>query len=238
MFLMPVSTPRITRLLASLVCLATGCTKEKLESCPGHCTIITGRLVTAGGHEGIIGAAVVAKWLVPTSFGAKAVTKSQTTTDAAGRYRLSFFIEDNELTTGYFSVFYPVDKKQYYTIGDPEHAFYKLERDTTFVIPDYLIPRLATVNLTVPNANQIQGFFSLDLTTAYGHNLTLSKNQQGSGTAVSVPAQAGSFTHAVSTAGDQQVYLHTTRNTNGTYLRTLDSLTIPAGSTRPITVRY
>lgn len=235
---MPVSTTRVTCLLASLVLLATGCTKEKLESCPGHCTIITGRLVTAGGREGIAGAAVVAKWLVPTSFGARAAIKSQTTTDATGRYRLSFFIEDNELTTGYFSVFYPVDKNQYYTIGDPEHAFYQLKWDTIFTIPDFLIPRLATINLTVPNASQIQGYFSVELTTAYGHNITLSKNQQGSGTSISVPTQAGPFAYLVSTAGDQQVYLRTTKSNNGTYLRTLDSLTIPAGSTRPVTITY
>lgn len=235
---MLVSTARIARLLASLVPLATGCAKEKLESCPGRCTVITGRLVTAGGREGIAGAPVIAKWQVPTSFGARAVTKTQTTTDATGTYRLSFFIEDSELTTGYFSVFYPVDKKRYYTIGDPQHAFYQLKRDTTFTIPDFLIPRLATVSLTVPNASQIQGYFSVELTTAYGHNLTLSKNQQGSGTSISVPVQAGSFSYTTSTSGDQQVYLRSIKNNNGTYLRTLDSLTIPAGSTRPVTITY
>ena len=33
---------------ASTVLLAAGCTKEKIEDCPGQCTFITGHLVTSG----------------------------------------------------------------------------------------------------------------------------------------------------------------------------------------------
>ena len=232
------STSYFFCLLSVVALLATGCEKEKLESCPGHCTAITGRLVTAGGSQGLSGATVTAVWDRNRGiFGGSSQDKARAVTDAAGNYQLTFFVKDEELKTGFFEVVFAVDPKRYFTIGDESIAFFTLKRDTTYQASPYLIPYKATVNLTVPNPDQITGYYAIDFNSPHGYTLIPSLTT-GGGTHVSVAKQSAPYSTTIEVAANQRLYLQTTKALNGTYLRTLDSLVIPAGTTRTITVTY
>ena len=50
--------------------------------------------------------------------------------------------------------------------------------------------------------------------------------------------QNGPFTMLVEIAGDQQVYVRATRSQNMVHTTTVDSIAVPAGTTRALTVRY
>ena len=225
--------------IAPLALAVTNCEKPKLESCPGNCTTITGRLLTSG-QQGLPGATVNVYWKNGTSYSSNQLHyKAQTTTDNNGNYQLSFYVKDDEQQAGFYDVSANINKTEYYVIGDGIGAFFNgLKRDTSYQLPPYLIPRKAMVTLTVPNANQIQGYFSVDFVSAQGTNLTVDKNSIGGGTVVGIPKQSDAFVTSVEVAADQKIYLKTTRSIGNTYARTVDSLLIPAGATRSITVTY
>lgn len=224
--------------LSTVISLATGCfRKEKIESCPGRCTVVSGRLLTSN-QQVLPNTSVSVRWILRGGVlgGGEVRTRGRTTTDANGNFRFSFYVQDDELHDGYFSVDYEADKNQYYVLGDGD-ALFDIKRDTTYQLPPYLIPRKAAVKLTVPNPNQVQGYFAVDFASAYGRTLTTKKGA-GGGPVFSIPQQNNPYTNTAEVAGDQKLYMQITRNTNGTSTRTLDSLVIPAGTTRAIIVRY
>lgn len=224
---------------ASTMLLAAGCTKEKLEDCPGQCTLLTGRLLTSG-LQPLAAVLVTAKWYPGGSF-AVPRTKARTTTDANGNYQVSLYVQDDELHDGYFQLTYEVNKGRYYALGNtdsPDTGGAGLKRDTTYRLLPLLIPRKAFVKLTVPNPNQIQQYFSVAFPSAQLHTLTATKHSIGGGASVGIPRQNDPFTTLVEIAGDQTVYVRATRSLNYVYTSTVDSLVVPAGTTRELTVRY
>jgi hypothetical protein len=225
--------------LASSLALA-GCQKEEvLPTCQGSCTTIMGRLLTGQPQVGIAGAEVTVKWVTSSGLWVKAKPVARTTTDAQGNYHVSFYIEDAQLTDGYFSVYYSVDKSQYYTIGEDQDAFYRLKRDTLFVAAPYVIPRKAFVRLAITNQPQLvatKGYFSSEFNTCYGHNTRFSKAIMGGGPFVTWESLP--YENPLPVAGDQSILFASFKTKNGVTTRTTDSLFIPAGTTRDITVTY
>jgi hypothetical protein len=225
--------------LASTVFLAVGCTKEKLEDCPGQCTLITGHLVTSG-LQPLAAVTVTANWHSGLSF-ASPRTKARATTDATGNYQVRFYVKDDELHDGYFELTYGVDKDRYYLLGNtdsPDVGSGSIKRDTTYHLAPFLIPHKAFVQLTVPNPSQIQSYFSVDFSSAHLHTLTATKQFSGGGAVVGIPKQNDPFTTLVEIAGDQIVYVRARRNPNYGTTSTVDSLVVPAGTTRALTIRY
>ena len=223
--------------VSTVTLLATGCLKkEKIESCPGQCTIVSGRLLTSN-QQALANAPVSVNWILRGGVfgGGEVRTRGRATTDASGNFQFSFYVQDDELRDGYFRVNYEVAKNQYYVLDDGD-ALLNIKRDTTYQLLPYLIPRKATVKLTVSNPNQIQGYFAVDFASAYGRTLTT--KQGGGGPVFIVPQQSTPYTNTAEIAGDQKLYMQITRNINGTSTRTLDSLTVPAGTSRDINVRY
>jgi hypothetical protein len=224
---------------ASPVLLAAGCTKEKLADCPGQCTQLTGQLLTSG-WQPLAGVSVTASWR-PLGLYAAPRTKARTTTDANGRYHVSLYVQDDERHDGAFELTYEADPGRYYVLSNtdgPDTCGAGLRRDTTYRLAPFLLPRKAFVKLTVPNPNQIQQYFSVDFSSAHLRTLTATKHSIGGGPAVPVPRQNDPFTTLVEIAGDQPVYVRATRGLNNGYTRTVDSLVVPAGTTRELTVRY
>lgn len=217
----------------------TSCEKPKLESCPGNCTTISGRLVTSG-QQGLAGATLDVYWKNGTSYSSNEFHhKAKTTTDSNGNYQLSLYVRDDEMQAGFYQVSASVDKARYYVIDESVRAFFNgLKRDTSYQLAPYLVPRKATVHLTVPNASQIQDYFWLDFVSAQGSRLTVTKNSTGGGAVVSIPKQADAFATDVEVAADQKLYIKTTRKVNNTYSYGVDSLVIPAGTTRNLSVSY
>lgn len=228
-----------TLALTSIGLLASSCTKEKLEDCPGQCTIVSGHLVTSG-LQPLSAATVTASWHNGLGYGSSR-TKARTTTDAKGNYQVSFYMKDDELHDGYFDLTYGVDKDRYYGLSNtdsPSTGQASLKRDTTYNLSTFLIPRKAFVKLTVPNSKQIQEYFSVDFTSAHMKSLTVTKQFSGGGAVVGIPKQSDSFTTLVEIAGDQKVYIRATRSRNYIYTSTVDSMVVPAGTTRELTVNY
>jgi hypothetical protein len=229
---------------ASTLLLTTSCTKEKLEDCPGQCTFLRGQLLTSG-LQPLAGITVTAKWYTGGGFAsgyATPRTKARTTTDASGNYQVRFYVHDDELQAGYFELTYEVDKDHYYAVDntdspDTGRAYY-LKRDTTYQLSPFLIPRKAFVKLTVLNPNQIQEYFSVEFRSAAGHTLRATKQALGGGAVIGIPKQSGPFTSLVDLAGDQLVYVRATRSHNYVYTSTVDSLVVPAGTTRELTISY
>lgn len=213
--------------------LTAGSCKEKLESCPGQCTIVTSRLLTSG-QQPLAGVAVTAVW--KPLYGYSSRDKARTTTDANGNFQLSFYLKDNELLDGYVYVLYEVDKNRYYNVDNTD-ALPTLRRDTTYQLPPYLIPRKATVQVTVPNPDQIKDYFAVDFTSAYGHTLVTTQGL-GAGPVVTIPKQSTPYTTTVEVAADKKLYMQVARGVNGITTRTLDSLVVPAGTTRNLTLTY
>lgn len=224
---------------ASTMLLVAGCTKEKLEDCPGQCTLVAGQLVTSG-LQPLAGVTVTAKGYTGQGFNTPR-TKARATTDANGNYQVRFYVKDDELHDGYFQLTYEVNKDRYYAVGNtdnPDTSGAGLKRDTTYRLSTYLIPRKAFVKLTVPNPEQIQQYFSVDFSSAQLRTLTATKNTSGGGASVGIPRQNAPFTTLVEIAGDQKVYVRATRSQNFVYTSTVDSIVVPAGTTRALTVRY
>ena len=218
--------------------LTVGCRKEEsLPVCQGSCTTIRGQLLTGQPQVGIGGAGVTAKWITSAGLSVKEKVKARTTTDANGNYQIRFFIEDAELTDGYFGVFYEVDKNRYYTIGDDQDAFYRLKRDTTISVKPYVIPRKAYVRLAISNPSQMPKYsYMSDFNTCYGHNLVFSRAIRGGGAVISwydMPIE-----NPLPVAGDQSVLVRGYKTKNGTTIHSTDSLFIPAGTTQNYTVTY
>ena len=154
---------------------------------------------------------------------------------------MRFLVQDDELHRGSFQLAYEVDPGRYYALNNtdsPDTGAAGLQRDTTYRLAPVLIPRKAFVQLTVPNAAQIQPFFSVDFTSAQGHALTATKHALGGGASIGIAPQNAPFTTAVEIAGDQTVYVRATRSGPNGPVSTVDSLVVPAGTTRALTVRY
>ena len=225
---------------ASTLLMAVGCTKEKLEDCPGHCTLITGQLLTSG-LQPLAEVTVTANWSSGHALINTLRTKARAITDAKGNYQVRFLVRDDELHNGYFQLTYEVNQDRYYAIGNtdrPDTGGAGLQRDTTYRLAPYLIPRKAFVQLTVPNPEQIQQSFSVDFSSAQMRTLTATKNSRGGGASIGLARQNGPFTTVVEIAGDQPVYVRATRSQNLAHTSTVDSITVPAGTTRALTVRY
>ena len=237
------STSYFFCLLSVVALLATGCEKEKLESCPGQCTVVTGRLLTSS-QQALADAPVSIAWISRGSLlGNKVRTKARTTTTTSGNFQLSFYVQDDELQDGYFSVTYEVDQNRYYVIDntdalDTGSGPAVIKRDTTYQLRPYLIPRKATVKLTVPNASQVQGIMFVDFASAQGGNLSFGSRLLGGGSAYQVTNQPGPFTATTPVAADQPLYIRVSKMVNGTNVRTLDSLVMGAGTARDVSLTY
>jgi len=211
-----------------------GCKKDdKVETCPGSCTVITGRLLTAGGTTPLARVPLTVKWLNRVSlFGGDVRTKATATTNADGWYTLRFFVRDDELHQGYFKVDYSVDKSKYYDLGS-DFAFMELPRDTT-IVQDYLIPRKAYVELVLTNPGALTAADSF--WSNFSSRSGLFPGTSTAGPAVSWPLQGQSS--RVEVAGDQPVVVENLRNKAGVRVVTYDTLRIPAGTTQPYTVTF
>ncbi|RSK44061.1 hypothetical protein [Hymenobacter rigui] len=228
----------VTFLSAALGLLAAGCTdKEVLDTCMGSCTTVVGRLITANGQQPLANAPIEVRWNYGPAYHPMSKLKAQATSDANGNYRLSFFIKDEELTEGYFNVRYSPNKKQYYTIGEDGQVLNGARRDTTFTLPDYLIPRKAYVRLAITNPTDVTLYaFMSDFNTPYGLNTTFSRKIQGGGPVIfwdGLPAE-----NPLPVAGDQPILVKGYKKKNGLTEYTTDSLFIPAGTTATYSVTF
>ncbi|GAA4393214.1 hypothetical protein GCM10023186_44570 [Hymenobacter koreensis] len=216
------------------------CQKEDaLPVCTRACTTLTGRLLTAGGQRPLPRAEVTASWRTVRGLRGSATRKARTETDANGFYSLSFAISDAELADGFCQLNFAADPATYYSIGEPGFGFHDLGRDTTVQVPDYLIPRKAFVRLVLTNPDQLPAGPSYLMTcfySCYGTNLVFSRTILGGGACVGWNRSAAETTLPL--PGDQPMMLEPFIHGNSAGVRQLDSLFVPAGTTRTYFITY
>ncbi|MDO7874219.1 hypothetical protein Q5H93_05700 [Hymenobacter sp. ASUV-10] len=240
------SYPALTALFLALC--TTACQKKKgLESCSSDCTTVAGRLLTANGQAPIGGATVLVRCINPAGLaaGAKARVKAKGRTDASGTYRISFYITDSEQTQyAQFFVEYIVDDDAYYSIENQNYASLDdAKRDTLMQLPDFTIPRLAHVCLSITNPHQLtatHGKFGSSFSSCYGVN---SASTPTIGILfwdylMSLDELPNSIKYPTPIAGDQPILVQHSRTVNGVSTVSTDSLFIPAGTTSNYTVTY
>lgn len=220
-------------LLGAGLSLAACDKDEAPEACHGSCTVIRGRLLTAGGTAPIARVPVEVKWYSSHSgfFGGETHLKAESTTKKDGWYELTFFIKEEELTEGYFTVNFQVDKKQYYDLGS-NLSFPDLPRDTT-IVQDYLIPRKGYLLPAITNPGQLTSpdYFSSNFTSDYG----LFPGGAKAGPVVVWPTQAGT---PVEVPADQPLAVQHVRLKNGVRTFSYDTLQVEAATQKTYTVTF
>ncbi|QKG56230.1 hypothetical protein GKZ68_05970 [Hymenobacter sp. BRD128] len=219
-------------LLATTSCFSTD---ESLQTYPGSCTTVMGRLVTNNGQIGVQGATVQIVWR--KFLGSVAVTtKAKATTDTNGNYRATFFIKDAELNSGFYNVAFTVDTNKYLASDDEKLYLLKVERDTTIQAADYLIPRKAFVNLTLTNQSKLSDLVDVQFASAHGEPLLPSASRLIMTVGYTSDKLPGINPFAV--AADQPLFFTLFNSRNGAIVRNTDTLHIAAGTTRTISVSY
>lgn len=224
---------KILPLVVLAVCLDS-CSKE-LPECLGSCTVVTGRLLTSNSAP-LPNAVVTLQWAGGPAYSPKARKKAVATTDANGRYRVSGFLSDDELTNGFIEVVFSPDKSKYYLIGEPRLAFYRPKRDTIYSATDFLLPRKGFIKFVVTNPSQIPTAYSyhVDLSSCYGGNTIFSRNIMGGGASINLSGL--STPYIIDAPADQRILVK--QRKNGSYISFGDTLVVPSGTTQTYTLTY
>ncbi|MCC3158745.1 hypothetical protein LJ737_15985 [Hymenobacter sp. 15J16-1T3B] len=220
---------------AGLLLGAAGCVENDadLGTCPGNCTVVRGRLVTAGGTEALAGIPLTAQWVGGRYYVRQ---KAAATTDGNGNFELSFLLRDDELAAGYFQLQYAVKADDYYQLDDSRISLPDLVRDTAVTIGNYLVPRKAFVELAITNRQAIgpnDSYWS-NFASLYGSHTVI--GPYGGGPAIGWASEL--LDAAVPVPGDQPIVVNHVRNRNGIRTTSADTLYIPHGTRRRYTVTF
>lgn len=220
-------------LSAALLLSLSACEKEEpIETCTGSCTVLTGRLLTANGTAPIANVPLTVRWTTDVYTSRQ---KAEGTTNAQGEYKLSFYIKDDELADGYFTVEYTVDKNRYYDLG-ASFSYLELPRDTV-VVQDYLIPRKAYLKLAITNPGAVPPYsYWTTFSSPYGTMPAPLASGRGGGPAVSWPLNG--LPNPLEVPGDQPMIATHAKLRNGVNTFSYDTLTVPAGTTRDYIVTF
>ena len=222
----------LSRLL--LAFLATGCAAEEDDACPGHCTVLQGQMTIAGGTQPLAHVPLEVVWLGGSTgfFGRQTREKAQGHTDEQGRYRFRFLLREDEVGAGALAIRYAVDESKFLVLESRPAAIYPRfggppRRDTT-VTTDYRIARLAWLRGQVSQGPGPAGYFASAFRFPYGADERVQNVDWLSPTA--------EFAHEV--PGDVPIWVATLHIRGGVRTETVDTLVVPAGSTRLYPVRF
>ncbi len=235
-------------LFASLFAIF-GCDKEDVEpKCKNQCTTIKGRLVTNGGNAPIAKTVVKVDFAYPSMFGSGSYRiKAKTKTDKNGYYELSFYATDEELipnSSGYFGIKYEVDGNKYLDTDNQVgsvvgHIPFDFKRDTTYEMPDFLVPKKAFIRLNCSNYSQINAQngdkFGIEFSTKLGVQKTNGTFYTDYTTFLNFNS---GMENILTFAGEQNVYVTTTKTKNGITTTETETIIIPEGTTHEIVKEF
>ncbi len=199
------------------------------QNCSSQCTVVSGKFVTHDGTKPIPNVPVTLYWKnLQIEAGGVIRTKATGTTNSNGDFLLNFAMRDDELKQGYFALKYDIQDPNFWTIGDKEFPIQKLRRDT-MVFSSYLIPVKAYLDLQITNPNDIKptDYFYSSFRFRYG--------EYTFGTGViwkSIPEQPFEI------AGNQKVFVETTRRKLGIVSTTYDTLLLQKGERKVYSVTF
>lgn len=215
--------------------------------CNSNCTIIKGRLLTDGGNLPIANAPVEVSWSYYAFLGGEKRLKAKTITDNNGNYQLSFYPKDDEVgnSRGAFYINYMPDTTLYYSIDNyirPIEGVMprELKRDTTFVLKDYLIPKIAYLNMSISNPQELNQSFNNYFTSALYvsfSNFTPTFNYNG-GKLLVIWQDYQNTPRKIKVVGNQEFKMETIKVKNGIRTEETQIFNIPAGQTQYLNVTY
>ncbi|MBI3219771.1 MAG: hypothetical protein HYZ44_09685 [Bacteroidetes bacterium] len=199
------------------------------QNCSSQCTVVSGKFVTHDGTQPIPNVPVTLYWRnILMEAGGVVRKKATGITNSNGDFMFKFSMRDDELAEGYFTVKYDIRDTNYWTIGDKEFPIQKLRRDT-MVFSSYLIPVKAYLDLQITNPNDIKptDYFYTSFRFRYG--------EYAFGTGViwkSIPEQP------LEIAGNQKVFVATSRIKSGVASTTYDTLLLQKGERKVYSVTF
>lgn len=209
---------------------------QAVPPCTIACTTIRGRLVTAGGREGLPGATVTITWTNYHNFlSVESHTKARVITNSTGYYEAPFSVSTGELAGGSFGAIFSADKAKYYLLNTESLPIAKINRDTTIQLLDYLIPRKAALDILPTNPSQAQNNYAFEIASPHGTQI---KYSPASNKGTVFYSSSLPQLNPVPVPGDQPLLFKIIKPQNGAVTITSDSLFIPSGTTRTITVTY
>lgn len=152
------------KILALIIIITfQSCSKEEddlsSQNCETDCTEFIGRIMTDNGTVPIPNLKLTVKWDNIPYLGSGTIrTKATTRTDSNGNFYLKFFIRDDELEDGSYSLSYEkLDDEKYLETRFTGIALYSynIKRDTTLNI-NHNAPKKAFLNLTLLNLDEYQ----------------------------------------------------------------------------------
>lgn len=230
------------RVIVLLICplLLQSCWAEDDSDLNAHCfsdcTTIEGTFTTEDGTIGIKNVQLEFSWSASNPPGLVGVRRKIATskTDENGYYRISFYADERELTSGRYAMEFHLPEDSYL---DPYHNYFKLfgidQRDT-LVKQNYHIPKKgATLQVSITNPEAIPEGDKLNCIVSYKVG-DLDKNTRRAHYLSSLNTSQAT----IPTAARQYTYLRITRKENDKASFYLDSMILDIGETRLYEISY
>ena len=203
--------------------------------CNSNCTIIQGKFTTENGQP-IKNVSLELDWNLPGPWlGGKIRKIKKGKTDENGDYKFNFYIEDKELTDGYYSVQFNLPDNSYITFeNNKDFQFWGVKKRDTVIVGNYHIPRKGSqITLKIKNRETISGDDRLIISVSYkaGFNQHVS---YGVGDLDSDKTSQVTF----ETAANQYTFIQPSKIKNGQALHLLDSIVIPLGKVQSYEIEF
>lgn len=204
------------------------------EDCQVNCMEIVGKIMTDNGTLPISNLDLTLQW--DNSYYSSGVirTKAKTRTDSDGRFYLNFAIRDDELLEGRFNIFFKLAEEDYLEANLSGIDIYQIARDTTLKI-NHNIPRIANINLTALNMNEIKllDYFSVQFDYQVPNGYSQNINGQ-----IRSWNNESNTTNLIEVAGNQPIIVSVLRTKNDVQKIQYDTLFIEVGKTVNYTVDF
>lgn len=205
--------------------------------CNSDCTTIQGRFTTED-DKPIKDMPLEMEWSTNSGglgLGGKTRKIMTGETNDSGNYTFVFYANDEELSSGSFSVKFTLPDETYLILKD--YSYFQLsginKRDT-LVIGNYHVPRKgARIKLIIKNPGAISGDDQLVSSVSYKYDLN--KNIHF------VPGELFSMYSSeatMETATNQFTYIKTSKRINGQYVNLIDSVVISSGQIETYEVTF
>lgn len=223
-----------------MILILQSCSREEDDffsiNCETNCTEFFGKVMTDNGTTPISNLSLTVKWDNIQYLGSGVVrVKDRTTSDSDGNFRLNFFVRDDEISSGSFTIEYEIDENKYYSSHLNKMTEFRIEKRDTTLNLNYNIPKKSYLYLNLQNLDKVEksDYFS----TTFSYEKPLSFKQSINGHAISWNNDSKQ-NNLIELVGNQKVLLKIIRRKNNVYETETDTLFIEAGRTLNYTIDY
>ncbi|WP_419211949.1 hypothetical protein ACNR9Q_14535 [Maribacter sp. X9] len=205
------------------------------EDCQIDCIEIVGKIMTDNGTVPISDLDLTLQW-DNSYFGSGIIrTKAKTRTNSDGRFYFNFKIRNDELLDGRFYIVFKLAEEVYLEANLSGIDLDQIARDTTLII-NHNIPRIAYLNLTALNLNEIK---QLDYFSAqFDYQVPNGYSQNINGQIRSWNYESNNNNNLIQVSGNQPIIVSIYRRKNDVLTVEYDTLLIDVGKTVNYTIDF